>query len=82
VTKGDIVALTVPTWAPTLADTNAAGHSYGKFVSWRSSRQLANKGCSATSSQTAQQSLRTTVQYACLYQNARLTYSALLVSTP
>jgi hypothetical protein len=80
VTKGDILALTVPTWAPVLALTNEAGHTYGKYVSWRASRP--KSGCKVTSSQTAQQSLRSTEQYACLYQNVRLTYSALLVSTP
>jgi len=82
VMKGEIIALTVPTWAPMFALSNAAGHLYGKFVSWRSSRQKANKGCTVTSAQTAQQSLRSTVQYACLYQGVRLTYSALVVSTP
>jgi hypothetical protein len=80
VKKGDILALTVPTWAPVLALTNAAGHTYGKYVSWRASRP--KSGCKVTSSQTAQQSLRSNTQYACLYQSVRLTYSALLVSTP
>jgi len=82
VTKGEILALTVPTWAPALALGNAAGTRYGKFTSWRSSRQIANKGCTLPSSQTAQQSLRATVQYGCLYQQVRLTYSALEISTP
>lgn len=82
VTKGDIIALNVPTWAPALALANAAGKSYGKFTSWRASRQRADKGCRITSVQTAQQSLHSTVQYGCLYQDARLTYSALEVTTP
>ena len=82
VTKGEIHALTVPTWAPVLALADAAGTNYGKYTSWRSSRQIANKGCATTSSQTAQQSLRTTVQYGCLYQKVRLAYSALEVATP
>jgi hypothetical protein len=79
VTKGEILALTVPTWAPVLALSDAAGTDYGKFTSWRSSRQ---KGGCVTTSQTAQQSLRSTVQYYCLYQSVRLAYSALEVSTP
>ena len=82
VKAGEILALTVPTWAPVLALHDASGHRYGRYVSWRSSRQKANKGCNTTSTQTAQQTLRSTVQYACLYQGVRLTYSALLISTP
>jgi hypothetical protein len=80
VTKGEILALTVPTWAPVLALSDAAGTTYGKFTSWRSSRQKG--GCTTTSAQTAQQTLRESAQYYCLYQGVRLTYSALLVSTP
>jgi hypothetical protein len=80
VKKGEILALTVPTWAPVLALGDVSGRAYGKFTSWRSSRQ--KSGCSTTSSQTAQQSVRSTVQYYCLYQGVRLTYSALEVSTP
>jgi hypothetical protein len=80
VKRGEILGLTVPTWAPVLALTNAAGQSYGKYVSWRASRARAN--CKTTSSQTAQQSVASTLQYGCLYQGVRLTYSALLVSTP
>jgi hypothetical protein len=82
VKKGEILALTVPTWAPVLAQTNYAGQTYGKYTSWRSSRQKADKGCNITSTETAQESLRSTVQYACLYQGVRLTYSALLITTP
>jgi hypothetical protein len=74
VKKGEIVALTVPTWAPALAI------GYGKDTSWRASR--AKHGCKTTSSQEAQQSIASTTQYYCLYQKARLTYSATLISTP
>jgi hypothetical protein len=74
VKKGDIVALTVPTWAPALA------LGFGKATSWRASR---GKGqCTTTSTQTAQTSIGTSMQYYCLYQTARLTYSATLISTP
>jgi hypothetical protein len=74
VRKGDIVALTVPTWAPSLA------LGFGKDTSWRASRE--KKQCSSTSSQSTQTSIGSAVQYFCLYQTARLTYSATLVSTP
>jgi hypothetical protein len=74
VKKGDIVALTVPTWAPALA------LGFGKDTSWRASRE--KKQCSSTSSQSTQTSIGSAVQYYCLYQTARLTYSATLISTP
>jgi len=74
VKKGWIVVLTVPTWAPTLA------LGYPNTTSWRASR--AKKGCTTTSTQTAQQTLASSVDYYCLYQTARLTYSATLVTTP
>src|SRR6266576_4407562 len=74
VKKNDIVALTVPSWAPALA----LGFNGGK--SWRASRP--RTGCTSTSSQTTQTSIGSSVQYFCLYQTARLTYSATLISTP
>jgi hypothetical protein len=74
VKKGDVIALTVPTWAPSLA------LGFGKDTSWRASRE--KKQCASTSSQSTQTSIGTAVQYYCLYQTARLTYSATLISTP
>jgi hypothetical protein len=74
VKKGDVVALTVPTWAPALA------LGFGNDTSWRASRQ--KKQCTTTSTQTAHTQVGTPVQYFCLYQTARLTYSATLISTP
>jgi hypothetical protein len=74
VRKGDIVALTVPTWAPALA------LGFGKDTSWRASR--AKKQCASTSAQSTHTSIGSPVQYFCLYQTARLTYSATLISTP
>jgi hypothetical protein len=74
VRKGDQVALTVPTWAPALA------LGFGNDTSWRASR--AKGGCTTTSSQTAQTTVGASATYYCLYQTARLTYSATLVSTP
>jgi hypothetical protein len=72
--KGDVIALTVPTWAPALA------LGFGNDTSWRSSRQKSQ--CTSTSSQTTHTQVGTPVQYFCLYQTARLTYSATLISTP
>jgi hypothetical protein len=74
VKKGDVIALTVPTWAPALA------LGFGNDTSWRASRP--KKQCTTTSAQTAQTQINTSVQYFCLYQTARLTYSATLISTP
>ncbi len=74
VKKGDIVALTVPTWAPALA------LGFGKDTSWRASRSRTQ--CSSTSALSTHTQLGSSVQYYCLYQTARLTYSATLISTP
>ncbi len=74
VKKGDVVALTVPSWAPALA------LGFGNDTSWRASRPKSQ--CTSTSSQTAHTQVGTAVQYYCLYQTARLTYSATLISTP
>ncbi len=69
-----MVALTVPSWAPALA------LGFGNDTSWRASRP--KSGCTSTSSQTSQTTIGAAVQYYCLYQTARLTYSATLISTP
>jgi hypothetical protein len=74
VKKGDVVALTVPSWAPALA----LGFDGG--TSWRASRP--RSGCTTTSSQSTDTAIGVPVQYFCLYQTARLTYSATLISTP
>jgi hypothetical protein len=73
VKKGDVIALAVPTWAPALA------LGFTNETSWRASRPRTQ--CSSTSAQSAQQ-LGSSVQYYCLYRQARLTYSATLISTP
>ncbi|MCW2953384.1 MAG: hypothetical protein JWQ48_2554 [Conexibacter sp.] len=73
VKKGDLVALTVPTWAPILAV------NLDKTNGWRASRAT---GCRDLLTQTAQQIVGNEAQYKCLYQTARLTYSATMISTP
>ena len=64
---GDVAALTVPTWAPALA------LGFGRNTSWRSTRPV----CDSTSTQTAQTMPGSIVSYACLYQTAAVTYSAI-----
>ena len=72
--KGEILALTVPTWAPALAV------GLGGDTSWRASR--AKGKCDDTQTQTAQLDVQDLAQYYCLYRTARLTYSATLITKP
>jgi hypothetical protein len=74
VRKGDLVALQVPTWAPALAV------GFGKDTSWRASR--AKKQCNDTSTQTAVSAIGASTTFSCLYQTARLTYGATMISQP
>jgi hypothetical protein len=74
VRKGWVVALTVPTWAPSLAV------GLGADTSWRASRSRGK--CEDTSNQTAQLAGNQLAQYFCLYRTARLTYSATLIPDP
>jgi len=74
VKKGDVVALTVPTWAPALA------LGFGHETSWRASRSKAQ--CASTSTLSTHTQIGSSVQYYCLYQTARLAYSATVISTP
>ena len=74
VKKGDIVALTVPTWAPALA------LGFGHETSWRASRSKTQ--CASTSTLSTHTRIGSSLQYYCLYQTARLAYSATLISTP
>jgi hypothetical protein len=74
VKKGWVVALTVPTWAPSLVV------GLGADTSWRASR---GKGkCEDTSMATMQTQPNQLAQYFCLYKTARLAYSATLVTAP
>jgi hypothetical protein len=75
VKKGQIVALTVPTWAP------AFMISPGANTTWRASRVKGRCGDADALRQTAQTKLSTIAQYACEY-TTRLTYSATLIPTP
>jgi hypothetical protein len=73
VEKGNIIGLTVPTWAPALTTLIEDGSS------WRASRGL--KSCDDTDRQTAQSTVGALTQYRCLYR-ARLTYTATLITDP
>ena len=73
VEKGNIIGLTVPTWAPALSTLTEDGSS------WRASRGL--KACDDTDRQTAQSTVGALTQYRCLYR-ARLTYTATLITEP
>jgi hypothetical protein len=75
VKKDDVVALTVPTWAPALAV------GLGADSAWRASRTDKCTDQATTQLQTAQ-ALDQLTQYNCKYATARLTYSATLISTP
>jgi len=77
VKAGQIVALTVPTWAPAFAINQSAN------TAWAASR---SKGkCSSTSdilNGTAQQDPGSQRTYGCTYKTARLLYSATVVADP
>ena len=74
VKKGQVIALTVPTWAPAL------GTGLGGDTSWRASREKGQ--CDDTQGQTAQVEPNQLAQYYCLYRTARLTYSATMITKP
>ena len=74
VKKGNVIGLSVPTWAPALA-INQPG-----TVSWRASRPKG--GCNDFSKATAQTSTNNITRFFCLYRTARITYTATVVSDP
>ena len=74
VKKGNLIALTVPTWAPTLAV------GLGDQTSWRSSRE--QDKCPDTDTQSVQSEKGTEAPYSCSYQTARLMYSATMITKP
>ncbi len=77
VLKGQIVALTVPTWAPMFAFNVPSDNT------WRGSR-LSGKCASKEDIQNGhpQQGVGKTKTYGCYYSNARLLYTATLVRKP
>lgn len=74
VKKGNIIGITVPTWAPALSLEQPG------TTSWRASR---GKGqCNDFDTQSAQTGANTITRFYCLYRTARLTYSATVVPDP
>jgi hypothetical protein len=74
VEKGNIIALTVPTWAPAL------NLGLERNTTWRASRP--KDACDDTQTQSAQTGTTVLTQYRCAYRTARLTYSATVVTSP
>jgi len=74
VTPGEVIALTVPTWAPAL-ELNA-----GRKSAWRASRGRTQ--CAAVTTETAQSFARGVAEYYCIYRSALIAYGAIEISTP
>ena len=74
VKKGNVIGLSVPTWAPALS-INQPG-----TVSWRATRPKG--GCDDFATPTAETGVNNVTRFFCLYRTARLTYSATIVSDP
>jgi hypothetical protein len=77
VAKGDIVALTVPTWAPAFAESLPSSNV------WRASREP-GKCTNATAVRQGQPQTRVgrRATYGCRYSTARLLYTATLTENP
>lgn len=74
VTRGDVIALAVPTWAPAL-ELQA-----GRKTAWRASRGA--KGCADVTTETAQTRVGSIVEYYCIYRTALVNFGAIEISTP
>ncbi len=74
VKKGNVIGLSVPTWAPALA-INQPGTS-----SYRTTQKKG--GCDDFVTQTAQTGVNNIARFFCLYRTARITYTATIVSDP
>jgi hypothetical protein len=74
VTSGEVVALSVPTWAPALAI------GLGTTTGWRASR--ARGSCDDVFAPTAQTAKGALAKYVCVYRTARITYGATVADTP
>jgi hypothetical protein len=74
VAPGEVVALTVPTWAPALAV------GLGATTAWRASRL--HGSCDQLFDQTAQIAAGALAKYLCVYRTARITYGATVAAPP
>jgi hypothetical protein len=74
VRRGDIVGLTVPTWAPAFAEGLSSGNA------WRASREQGKcTNPTAVRMGEPQQRIGRRATYGCLYKTARLLYTATVV---
>ena len=73
VERGNVVAITVPTWAPLLAG------GQDKASEWRSSRRKGRCGTSERLAPPAPQGLGSVARWGCNYTEARLLYTATYV---
>jgi hypothetical protein len=74
IAKGDVVGLTVPTWAPLLS-VDLPKTQFG----WRASR---TSGCLDYTTQAAQLMLGASTQYKCYFDATRVEYSATEITLP
>ena len=74
VVPGDVIALSVPTWAPAL-ELKA-----GRRTAWRASRPKTE--CTNVVATTVQSTPGSVTQYACIYQTALVHFGAIEISTP
>ncbi len=74
VKPGDVVGLSVPTWAPALAV------SLDRATAWRASRP--RTACADLFAPTAQTAKGALAKYQCIYRTARLTYGATVADDP
>ena len=74
VRAGDILALTVPTWAPALAT------GLDPDTGWRASRS--RSACNDVITPTAQLAFGALTQYECVYTTVRLAYGATVTDAP
>jgi hypothetical protein len=74
VRRGQIAAITVPTWAPMLAV------SLERSYSWKSSRQ--RRRCDVVTQRAAQERLGSEESFGCTYSTARLYYTVTYVPDP
>src|SRR4051794_25097232 len=73
VLKGDIIALSVPTWAPAFSDGLSTSDK------WRASREEGRCGGGSAAMGRPQQKLNSKREYGCTYETARLLYTATVV---
>uniref|UniRef100_A0A6J5ZYB9 Unannotated protein n=1 Tax=freshwater metagenome TaxID=449393 RepID=A0A6J5ZYB9_9ZZZZ len=73
VKKGQIIALTVPTWAPVLA------YGFDNTMAWRASRAKGQCGVSDYLTPHEQLAVKSFSTYYCSYKTSRLTYSVTLI---